>query len=294
MKKLLFLVSSTLLLANTFLAQDSSDNFDKKFRFGLRIAAEPTWLSSSDNFTTKNKAGFGYGFGLVTEFKLSDIIHFQTGIGGDFERASINYKNTKDFSTGTGSAAFYSLDGNNNLVEAKDGVGPASYYASSNHNYLVTQRKIKATYVTIPLLLKMMTKEIGGMRYFGMFGGELGIRTGLKADDKIQELTYTNSNPSSLNLVYGTNNGLNIGKDGTLIPLRFGLNVGLGAEYRLSGSTAMFVNVNYFHSFTNTMRKDSKYMYTNSSLDNSGNIDFTNLKQGLMMRSIRINFGIMF
>jgi len=292
MKKILFLVSSSLLLANSFLAQDSNNDFDKKFRFGLRVAAEPTWLSSNNNFTTKGKAGFGFGFGLVTEFKLSDIVHFQTGIGGDFEKASVTYKNTA-FSQANGSSAFYALNSDGDLIEAKDGVGTTSYNASTNHNYLVTERKIKATYVTVPLLLKMMTKEISGLRYFGMFGGELGIRTGLKADDQVQEISY-NGLPPTLILVDKENSSLDIGKDGSLIPLRFGLNVGLGTEYRISGSTALFINVNYFHSFTNTMRKDSKYMYTKSTTDQNGNMDFSNLKQGLMMRSIRINLGVMF
>jgi len=292
MKKILLIVSSSLLLANSFLAQDDDDKFDKKFRFGLRVAAQPTWLASGDNFTTKDKAGFGYGFGLVTEFKLSNIIHFQTGIGGDFERASINYKNTA-FSSFNGASAFYNLDANGDLVEAKDGVNNASYNSSTNKTFLVTQRKIKATYITIPLLLKMMTKEISGFRYFGMFGGELGIRTALKADDKVEQLTSIPTLPY-YNLSYQTNNGLNIGKDGSLIPLRFGLNVGLGAEYRLSGSTAFFINVNYFHSFTNTMRNESKYISTNAVQDANGNITFTNLKQNLLMNAIRINIGIMF
>jgi hypothetical protein len=88
---------------------------------------------------------------------------------------------------------------------------------------------------------------------------------------------------------------VNIGKDGSLVPLRFGLNVGLGTEYRLSGSTSIFLNVNYFHSFTNLMRNDSKYIYTNRTVDpNNGTLDFTNMKQGLMARAIRINLGVMF
>eukprot|EP01012_Entosiphon_sulcatum_P033480 TRINITY_DN42382_c0_g1_i1.p1 TRINITY_DN42382_c0_g1~~TRINITY_DN42382_c0_g1_i1.p1 ORF type:complete len:294 (-),score=37.10 TRINITY_DN42382_c0_g1_i1:29-910(-) len=293
MKKILLIVSSSLLLANSFWAQDDS-NFDKKFRFGLRVAAQPTWVSSNDNFTERDKTGFGYGFGLVTEFKLSDIIHLQTGVGGDFERAFVKYKNTYTLFPPSGIAAGYTTDSNGDLQEAKDGTTGSSFYTSSSENYILTSRKIKATYITVPIILKMMTKEIGGFRYFGMFGGELGIRTGLKADDKVQQLAVTPT-PPYLNMVSMNNNNVNIGKDGSLIPLRFGLNVGLGAEYRLSGSTAVFFNVNYFHSFTNTMRKESKYIYTDAQTNQStGAIEFTQLKQGLMMRAIRINLGVMF
>jgi hypothetical protein len=291
MKKILLIVSSSLLLANSFLAQEDSD-FDKKFRFGLRVAAQPTWVSSNDNFTINDKTGFGYGFGLVTEFKLSNIIHLQTGIGGDFERVSVKYKNSYTLFPLAGVGAQYSTNSSGELIEAKDGTNATTYFSAGNKNYLLNSRKIKATYITIPIILKMMTKEISGFRYFGMFGGELGIRSGLKAEDNVQEIIFA---PGSASLLAGKNSNINIGKDGSLVPLRFGLNVGLGAEYRLSGSTAFFLNVNYFHSFTNMMRNDSKYIYTNSTLNASnGTLDFTNMKQGLMMRAIRINIGVMF
>ena len=39
MKKILLIVSSTLLLANVIFAQDDAD---KKFRFGLRVSPTPT------------------------------------------------------------------------------------------------------------------------------------------------------------------------------------------------------------------------------------------------------------
>lgn len=291
MKKILLLVSSGVLLANSFLAQEDSD-FDKKFRFGLKVAAQPTWVSSNDNFTANDKAGFGYGFGLVTEFKLSNIIHLQTGIGGDFERYFIKYKNTYSLFPPGGVGASYTTNSSGDLVEAKDGTDASSYYATGNNYYLLNSRKIKATYITVPIILKMMTKEISGFRYFGMFGGELGIRTALKADDNVQQIV---GGPFTASLASSTNSNLNISKDGSLIPMRFGLNVGLGTEYRLSGSTAVFLNVNYFHSFTNLMRNDSRYIYTGSTQNmNTGTLDFTNLKQGLMARAIRINVGVMF
>src|ERR1700740_3355 len=91
MKKLLLVASGILFISRSLTAQEDP-NFDKKFRFGLRVAAQPTWLSSNDNNTKKNGVGFGTGFGLVTEFKLSDIIHFSTGIGGDFETGKLSYR----------------------------------------------------------------------------------------------------------------------------------------------------------------------------------------------------------
>ncbi|MBI3519456.1 MAG: hypothetical protein HY062_08895 [Bacteroidetes bacterium] len=286
MKKILLLVSSTLLLANNFFAQDSDD--DKKFRLGLKVAGQPTWFSSNESNATKKGTGFGFGFGLVTEFRLSKTAHFVTGIGGDFENGSINYKYAP-----TNAAAYnvgYVLDNSGTLKELSDGVNQSNLLSTGDTYYSgITQRKIKTTYVTIPVALKMLTKEIAGFKYFGVFGGEIGVRVKSRAEDK-----YTFATTNNGYSLAGTNSNVNINKDGSLIPLRFGMNVGLGAEYRLSGSTSLFLSVHYFRSFTNLMRKESKYMVYDANVDSNGAMTFFRVKQGLFMNAIRINVGVLF
>ncbi|MDF2447988.1 MAG: hypothetical protein K0R26_492 [Bacteroidota bacterium] len=287
MKKILLIVSSTLLLANSFVAQDTDD--DKKFRLGLKVAAQPTWFSSNESSASKLGTGFGFGFGLVTEFRLSKTAQFVTGIGGDFEGGSIKYKyEPLAFSPYVVS---YMTDNSGNLKELQDGVNSADMVQVGDVYYGgITERKIKTTHVTIPILLKMMTKEMGGFKYFGMFGGELGIRVKSIATDR-----YTATGTSTgYTLSSGTNDKMNINKDGSLIPLRVGMNVGLGAEYRLSGSTSAFISVNYFRSFTNLMRKESKYMVYDANVHSDNTMTFFRVKQGLFMNAIRINVGILF
>lgn len=288
MKKILLLVSSTLLLANSFFAQESDD--DKKFRLGLKVAAQPTWFSSKDNNTTKASTGFGFGFGLALEFRLGKTASFVTGIGGDFESGGIKYKYeplaTTPYSVG------YVLNGSNEINELKDGTQGANIVQAGDVAYNgIIERKIKTTHVTIPLALKMMTKEIGGFKYFGMFGGEIGVRIKARATDKYTSSTTYGAN---VNNGAGTNSNININKDGSLIPLRVGMNVGLGAEYRLSGSTSAFISINYFRSFTNLMRKESKYMVYDSESYSDGTVTFSFVKQNLLMNAIRINLGVLF
>lgn len=286
MKKILLIVSSTLMLANSFLAQDSDD--DKKFRLGLKVAAQPTWFSSKESSASKLSTGFGFGFGLVTEFRLSKTAQFVTGIGGDFEGGSIRYRYEPTSSSPY--AVGYLMDNSGNLKELKDGTDGNAIMVDGDTYYLgITERKIKTTHVTIPVALKMMTKEIGGFKYFGMFGGEIGIRVKSRATDK-----YTFSSTNNGFTFGGTNSNVNINKDGSLIPIRVGMNVGLGAEYRLSGSTSAFISVNYFRSFTNLMKKDSKYMIYDSNTDSNNAVTFFRVKQGLFMNAIRINVGVMF
>jgi hypothetical protein len=294
MKKILLFVIAALMVSKAGIAQD--DDTKKKFRAGLKFSMQPCWFSSGDPNTTKLKTGFGYGFGLVTDFRLSDVIYFSTGIGGDFENATVKFRDDGFNPYTTSSNAFhteYTLDNSNAFVEAKDGSDITNYYREGYSTYALSSRKIKTTYVTIPLSLKMLTKEFGGFRYFGQFGGDLGIRVGAKATDTYSyKFDYTATGGTITN--GGSTPYYNIGRDCSLIPFRFGMNIGLGTEYRMAGSTSLFLSVNYFRSFTNLMRSDSRFNYTSATVDSNNKMTFTHLPQKLMMSAIKINIGVMF
>src|SRR4051812_47543225 len=107
MKKSLIILSSMFLLSVASVAQTTTPaetpkqaDFDKKFRFGIRATPQPSWLKSDNTGSKGSGAVFGFGFGMIMEFKLSDIIRFQTGVGGDFEGGWITYRNDPDFNVG--------------------------------------------------------------------------------------------------------------------------------------------------------------------------------------------------
>ncbi len=316
MKNFFYASITTLAMASTALAQTTTTppatgedgTFDKKFRFGLRISPQPTWFKSGNGNISKLKTGFGFGFGLVCEFKLSDLIRVNTGIGGDIESGSISFRNAgfdpTNPSTNNEFASAYVINKDGELLEATGGVKAESFnYQSGAKTYVLKERKIKTTHVTIPITLKMMTKEYSGFRYFGQFGVDLAFRTAFKASD---EYSYTGTHIASTSTATplgtikweagGSNSTVPISKDGSLIPIRLGLNVGLGTEYRIAGSTSLFMSVNYFSSFTNLMRNESKYAYSAASYDNTTNTysNFKALSQTLKMNAIRINLGVMF
>src|SRR5687767_6329753 len=139
MKKSLIILSGLFLMSLASLAQTTTptetpkqQEFDKKFRFGVRATPQPSWLKSDNTGSEGDGAVFGFGFGLILEFKLSDIIRFQTGIGGDFEGGHIKYRNDKDFVVGL------VVDKENNMVEAKDGLQPSEYeYVNGTSQYIM-------------------------------------------------------------------------------------------------------------------------------------------------------------
>ncbi|MDI9340246.1 MAG: outer membrane beta-barrel protein [Sediminibacterium sp.] len=312
MKNFFYTSLAILALSTTTFAQQNAaeeqSEFDKRWRFGLRIAPQPTWFKSGNGNTAKLKGGFGFGFGLVIERKLSDLIRISTGIGGDFESGSVSYRNDgydpNNPSTNNNFAVAYVIDNSGELVEPKAGLTRDKFdYQTGTKSYILKERTIKTTHVTIPVTLKMMTKEYSGFRYFGQFGIDVGFRTAFKASDVYSYTgTYAaststaNPNGTIVWTAGGTNGTVPISKDGSIVPVRLGLNVGAGTEYRIAGSTSLFLSVNYFSSFTNLMRGDSKYAYTAASYDAPNNkyTSFAPLVQSLKMNAIRINLGVMF
>ena len=304
MKKFLFTLGSIIMFGITGNSQTTTptpppsskeskeSEFDKSFRFGLRVTPQPTWFASNDKNNLPYGANFGLGFGLNIEYKFSEIAAFQFGIGGDFEGGKYTFKYDPQDSY----MVQYWQDKSGNFVAPKSGAASNAINNPDNTGYILKERSIKTTFVTIPLILKLSTKEYNGLKYFGMFGGELGIRAKAIATDSYFDSfvydakgTITKSNGES------SQSTINIGKDASLIPMRFGLNVGLGTEYRLAGSTAVFFSANYFHSFTNFMRNDSKYMVYNVNKDlTAGTETYKFVKQTLLLNAIRINIGILF
>lgn len=312
MKKFFYTSLACLALSGVALSQTTpapttgdDGDFDKKFRFGLRVSPQPTWFKSGNGNTTKLKNGFGFGFGLIAEYKLSNIIRFSSGIGGDLESGSIKFRNEYNPTSPNANdySVFYVINKDGELLEAKDGSTPEQFGMQQGaKTYILKERKIKTTHVTVPITLKMLTNEYSGMRYFGQFGVDLGFRTAFKASD---EYSYVGSYVAPTGTVTagsikweagGSNSTVPISKDGSVVPIRLGLNVGGGVEYRIAGSTSLFASINYFSAFTNLMRNDSKFAYTAVSYDAASN-KYTNFKffeQALKMNSIRINLGVMF
>lgn len=303
MKKILLSFISVFMLGVSVKAQTKTpstnpvdvkeENFDKKFRFGIRATPQPTWYKSDNINSSPNGANFGFGFGMIMEIKLSKLIHFSTGIGGDFEGGRIKYRHEDEFSVNA------VLNSEGVYVESKDGkFDPTVQLANGNTQVVLKDRKYNSTMITLPFILKMMTEEYSGARYFAMFGGELAIRAGAKATDTYYNAvksTVSGTTTTSTILIDAsdlTKSNINIGKDASLLPFRVGMNLGLGTEYRIGGSTSFLFSVNYFQSFTNLMRNDSKYLVKAAGPTTA--ITYNQLNQGYLMRAVRINIGLLF
>lgn len=289
MKKLVYTFIALGFTATSLMAQDAAT---KGVRFGIYGRATPTWYSmTTNNNYSKGGAVFGAGFGLNLEFRMSDVVSFQTGVAGDFDGGKIKYNNNLATATSYTNEIYtgYYLDRTPALVQIK-GTSPTDsvYTKGSYTGHVLTSRQIHTTYVTIPVLLKMKTKEIAGFTYFMNFGGHIGVLAAATADDKtLDNITYVPQFTSTT----GSYNGVSIYKD--CIPVRVGLNLGAGAEYRVSGSTSVFASVNFVNSFISVVKAASVYNTTGTQVVNN-NSAFVFAAQSLKSNGIQINIGLLF
>jgi hypothetical protein len=280
MKKLVYVFIAIGFASYSLLAQDSP----KSVRFGVFGRLTPTWYNMpTNNSYSKGGAILGAGFGLNMEFRISDVVSFQSGIGGDFDGGKIKYTYTESMNPANNYATGYIINNTPALVEIK-GQNLAANSSISNNIVLgqntihaLLNRHIHTTYVTLPFVLKMKTKEISGFKYFVDFGGHVDVLASAKADDN----TTTGISAASYN-------NLSIYKD--CIPVRVGLNIGAGAEYRLAGTTSVFASLNFVNSFISTVKANSVYNFT--GVDSHGN--FTYAAQSLKSNGIQINVGFLF
>ncbi len=291
MKNISILVSSIVLLANTMVAQDASSN-DKNVRFGLRVTPTPTWLRSNDTKIVDNGgAKFGFGFGLQAEFKINSTASFVTGIGGDFLGGKQTYKLGQGYALNKDNTEYVDyteIDFNKNQQ------GISSSNNAGYNFYTISSRKVKASYVTIPVLLKLMTKDISGFKYFGAFGGNIAVQTKFKCEDELTELKFnsiTNTYDEGIKISV-----IDMKPKGDLIPVNVALNVGLGAEYNLSGSTSVFLSINYIRGFINLYQPTSDIMIDkmHQTINSNGAIAPSASKQSAFSDGIQINVGVLF
>ena len=281
MKKTIITALSVIALLSQAVSQNNA--IDKKLRFGLRITPQSVWLISSDKNNVPSGRNFGSGFGLNVEYRFSSVAALLWGVGGDFEGGTYNFKNDL-----TGNYVVKYVRDADEFV-TPDNVSP------TRQECTLKSRTINTTHVTLPLILKLNTAEYGGFKYFGMFGLEAGLRVKATANDSYFEVRKQDAVTKAM-VVVATDSeekDINISDETTLLPFRLGLNVGLGSEYRLGGTTSAFFSINFFRSFTNLMSKTSEYTYYREEIT-GGTATYAYIRQNLKQSALRVTLGIMF
>jgi hypothetical protein len=258
MKKIVTL--AFLLIAGKFVFAQDGDAKLKNFRFGLKVSPMLAWYKPDDKKKLETSGVlFKFGWGLMTEFRLNKIASFTTGLQIDYDGGGLSFKDT----------AFYYYSADNIIAKADTGGKKYEFYRLTKRNYNIN-------YVTVPIILKMKTNEIGYMTYFGNFGINSSFKTKVRSDDFVVTTTGATANQQDLD----------ISDDAALF--KFALNVGVGLEYTFSGSTALVVGVNYINGFSNILKPESKFLFR------SANNNYEPFKQKAFGNNVSLTVGVLF
>lgn len=277
MKKII-IIGLTLLMSGVSFAQSGENNV-KNFRFGLKGNLSLDWMKpENEKKFTSGGSALGYGWGIQMEYRLNQTVSVVSGFGIQTAKGKINY-----FDASSKDSTFYILNKDSEFVKF-DTAGFAK-----NEEFLLLKRKYAINYVNIPIALKMKTKEIGYITYYGTFGLNLGIKTKARVKDDVQKSTLLGDSLIIIDNTVNTNDKLDATK--SMSPLRAGLLIGGGGEYTIAGTTALFFDLTYNYFFTNTVKKHDKYLGVRDYEQPKG---YKEITQKFIPGSVTLTVGILF
>ncbi len=219
MRKLGFLFIIVLAISSQLVQAQT-----KAYRFGFSIAPTVSWLSPSTEGYESGGSDFGFSWGFLSDFALTDNYFISTGVGMDFMGGNLNFQENYEYT---------SKDVPNTTLTA---------------NGASVERNLSTKYLTLPVLMKMKTNQFGKLSYFGQFGTEFGIRLSAKASDRVlpieagaKAFDYTKDlveekevNFAKLSLIFAG-----------------------GVEYSIDESTSLIGGLKYNNGLTDILRGDN-------------------------------------
>ncbi len=282
MKKILTI--TTLALAGQLAFAQGGENELKNFRFGLKVTPSVNWYKPDGKLMSSSGAGVKFGGGLILEFRLAKVASFQTGLQIDGEGGKIKYING-GLAANTSTMSYYYNIADDKILPYNTSDTSAAWILGNTH-YQLNARQYKATYVTIPIMLKLKTKEIGTMTYFGQFGFNASFRWKANATDELTVIA-----PSVGSGQNATKSKIDVTKD--MVFFKGALAFGLGAEMNLSGTTSLVFGLNYNLGLTNSVKNESDYI-ERKTYDGNLAASWEKLPQKLKSNAVVLTVGVLF
>lgn len=240
MKKNLLFVGLMLALSLSASAQY------KGFAFGFKMGPGFDWTGSTTGGATNEGLRTGFGVGVVAEYYFAENYAIVTGVNVNMNRGHYSFESARMDTTGIEK---FNVD---------------RYY--------------KSTVYEIPLMLKMVTNELGNLplRVYTQVGAGIGYAQKVKVKD------------SYLNLVdddfVATNKEFS--------NLRTSLKIGAGAQYALDHSTRVFAGLYFSHDFINNINSltPNYYKYYNGDK----NLGERDTKLNMLQNRFGIEVGVLF
>jgi hypothetical protein len=180
-----------------------SVNAQQGVKFGIKADPQISWFNVGGNVFSQQSGRLGFDIGLVIDKYFTENYAFTTGISIHMTGSTVVFED--------------SVTLNLNLEDMTIPKGEELTY--------------KLQYLSIPLGLKLKTREFGYVTYFGQLGVTPEVNVRALADSD-----------------YGEINDLDAVEEINFFQLSY--HIGGGIEYGLGGSTAIAAGVYYYNGFT--------------------------------------------
>lgn len=191
-----------------------SAQYEETPRFKLGLTAHPTfgWIKSDIQDVNNIGMRLGFSYGLLGDFLFADNYAFSTGL----------------------------------MLSTINGQTESIIGATNNKNIY------KLQYLEIPTKIKLLTRDINGIRYFGEFGLGNGFNVRAKQDVKSNVATEVRNNED----IYKQ----------TLF-YRGSIIIGAGAEISTAGKARIFTGLTFDNGFTDIKKGSGTLKNSNIGLN---------------------------
>ena len=252
MKKNLLFVGLMLALSLSASAQY------KGFSFGFKLGPNFNWTGSKTGAAINQGTKAGFDLGIVAEYYFAENYALVTGVNVDFLGGKYNFDDMRNI-----------------------GVDTIDYQLGT------IERQFKTTIYEIPLMLKMVTPQLGNLplRAYAQVGGALGYTNSVKVKDTF---TLDNTTIADDNFV---------STKGEYNPFHASLRIGAGAEYALLETTRVFAGIYYSHDFLNSISSGAQGItnnYRKYYYDGNVKLGERDPELSVLQNRIAIELGILF
>lgn len=250
MKKSLLIVGLLLAMSLTASAQY------KGFSFGFKLGPSFDWTGSKTGAAVNQGTKTGFDVGVVAEYYFAENYAIVTGVSVDFLRGQYKFEDMRN-------------------ISAIDTI--------TDYQLGTVGRQFKTTVYEIPLMLKMVTPQLGNLplRAYAQVGGAFGYTQRVKVMDTF---TLGDLKDTDFRATKGEYN-----------PFHASLRIGAGAEYTLLETTRVFAGLYFSHDFLNSISRGG-LVSSNYEKYYGGDKDLgeRDLKLNVLQNRIGIEVGIFF
>ncbi|MBP9186487.1 MAG: PorT family protein [Bacteroidia bacterium] len=222
MKKLITTCCIITAFAHTASAQ---------IKLGIKLSPQLTWVTTESKGIENGSSRINAAYGLMLDYYFTENYAFSTELTVASFAGELKVKD-----------AVVTRNGNTNIPE------------DINYTY-------RARYLSIPLIIKMRTNEIGYFRYYAEFGLDVSALVRGKADVKSSAINLTDvnvNNPDNADdYKIESKETPATTFDDDLAFFRTSMIIGAGIKYNIFGNTLLVAGLRYNNALTNFTVEDN-------------------------------------